>query len=36
MNKMCITGYFVEDTKPTVEERKEELQLLAHYHIEDY
>ena len=36
MNKMCIVGYYEESTELTIEEQKEELELLTHYHIEDY
>lgn len=32
---MCITGYFVESTELTEEEKVKELEL-EHYHIERY
>lgn len=35
MNNMCITGYFVESTELTKEEKVKELEL-EHYHIEKY
>ena len=33
---MCIVGYYEESTELTIEEQKEELELLSHYHIESY